>query len=44
MHFHPSRCQVNVGQEAPALITPIKPKYFLLGSLTISANSAVKLK
>lgn len=36
--------QVSVGQEAPALATPIKPKYYLLGSVSVGAGQAIKLK
>jgi hypothetical protein len=36
--------KVTVGEEAPALATPVKPKFYLLGSLTIEKGQAVKIK
>ena len=36
--------QVSIGQEAPALATPLKPKYYILGNLSIGAGEAVKIK
>ena len=36
--------QVSVGEQVPALATPLKPKFFLLGTVTIGAGQAVKLK
>ena len=42
--FHASAaCQVKVGEEVPALITPTKPKYYLLGKVELGAGRAVKL-
>lgn len=36
--------QVQVGEECPAVVSPTKPKFYLLGDLTIPAGQAVKLK
>jgi len=36
--------QVKASEGIPCTLTPMKPKYFLLGQLTIAASSAVKLK
>lgn len=36
--------QVTVGEEVPAVITPLKPKYHLLGSVVVKSGHAVKLK
>lgn len=35
--------QVRVGSEVPATVTPVKPKYYLLGGLTVKALHATKL-
>lgn len=35
--------QVRVGDEVPATVTPIKPKHYLLGNLTVKQQHAVKL-
>ena len=35
--------QVSVGDEAPAVMTPLKPKFYLLGTLTVDAGQAVRL-
>ena len=37
-------CQVSVGEEAPATITPAKPKFYLLGTVSLEGNTAMKLK
>lgn len=34
---------MRVTEGIPSVITPIKPKYYLLGQLSIDAGSAVKL-
>eukprot|EP00435_Cladocopium_sp_Y103_P076229 s7_g83.t1 len=36
--------KVKVGEGVPCVITPVKPKYYLLGQLSIKANTAIKLK
>ena len=41
---NPSTVQVTIGEEAPAVVTPAKPKYYLLGTVSLEPNSAVKLK
>ena len=35
--------EVRVGDEVPAVLTPLKPKFVLLGSLAIPAKTAIKL-
>lgn len=35
--------EVRVGEDVPAVLTPAKPKYHLLGQLTIPAGHAIKL-
>ena len=41
--WFPDFFQVSVGEEAPAVLTPLKPKVFLLGSLSIEPAQAIKL-
>jgi len=36
--------QVKIGESIPCNLTPLKPKFFLLGALSVAASSAVKLK
>ena len=36
--------EVKVGEEVPAVVTPLKPKYYLLASCSIGAGEALKLK
>ena len=36
--------QVKVGESVPCNLTPLKPKFYLLGNLSIAASTAVKLK
>ena len=36
--------QVTVGDEAPAVITPLKPKLYILGCLTVEPGQAVKIQ
>ena len=36
--------EVKVGEEVPAVVTPLKPKYYLLASCSIEAGEALKLK
>ena len=36
--------EVQIGEEVPAVVSPMKPKFYLLGDLTVDAMSAVKLK
>ena len=35
--------EVRIGDEVPAVVTPLKPKYYLLGNLSIPARTAVKI-
>lgn len=35
--------QVEAGEEIPSVITPVKPKYFLLGTVNVPAKQAIKL-
>ena len=35
---------MQIGEEVPALISPMKPKFYLLGDVTVDAGCAVKLK
>ena len=39
-----SAWQVKVGEGVPCMVTPLKPKNFLLGRLTLEPSTAVKLK
>lgn len=36
--------EVKIGESIPCNLTPLKPKFFLLGALSVAASSAVKLK
>ena len=36
-------CQVTIGEEAPAVLTPAKPKFYILGSASIPPQSALML-
>lgn len=36
--------KVKVGEEVPAVLSPVKPKYYLLCSLSIPAGHCVQLK
>ena len=36
--------KVQIGSEVPAILSPIKPKFFLLGDVTLEAGCALKLK
>lgn len=40
--FQTATCQVKVGEEA--IVTPLKPKFYLLGTVTVKASEALKLK
>ncbi|CAK9076976.1 unnamed protein product [Durusdinium trenchii] len=35
--------EVRVGDDVPVTVTPVKPKYYLLGTLTVKQRHAVKL-
>ncbi|CAK9032881.1 unnamed protein product [Durusdinium trenchii] len=35
--------EVEAGEEIPSVITPVKPKYFLLGTVNVPAKQAIKL-
>jgi len=35
--------QVAVGEEAPALVRPLKPKYYLMGSVCLKKHTSVNL-
>ena len=39
-----STWQVKVGEGIPCVVTPLKPKYYLLGQLKLDPSTAVKLK
>ena len=43
--FPPTCCllQVKLENEVPAKVSPLKPKYTLLGNVNVQAGSAVKL-
>ena len=36
--------EVKISDAVPAVITPVKPKFWLLCATTVKANMAVKLK
>lgn len=36
--------EVTVGEEAPAVVTPLKPKLYLMGSVAIDPGHAVQVK
>jgi hypothetical protein len=44
-HHQPTPCgQITIGEEVPAVLTPAKPKFLFLGTVSIPAKSAVLLK
>ncbi|CAJ1423296.1 unnamed protein product [Effrenium voratum] len=41
--FHGKYTQVKIGEEVPAIVSPLKPKFYLLCAVELKPSSAIKL-